>query len=141
MLHERNASLDTKRERWNQRRSLSCKKAAVRDMEKGTSIATRVRCVCNPKKGFFGREHEPRTSNHDNPPPFTARNKKAIHLRASAKPVGSAVLFLHEVAPHNAGWEDHTRLDRKGFGRNCRETAPIRQPAKSEHLALKTSIG
>ena len=34
---------------------------------------------------------------------FTTRNDKSIHLKASAKPVSSAVLLLYEVADKNVG--------------------------------------
>ena len=63
--------------------------------------------------------------------------KKQIHLRASAKPVRSALLLLREVAPKKMpDGDDHTRLVHKEFGQCCqvrRQQFPSR-PSQSRPL-------
>ena len=49
----------------------------------------------------------------------TAR-EKLVDLRAPAKPVSSAVLILHDVAPQKTLDDmDHTKLGHDVFGRSC----------------------
>ena len=69
--------------------------------------------------------------------------KECVHLRASAKPVSSAVLLLREVAPKSAGWPVSHVTGRTKFEKKVRRNvgnSPAHQLG-AFRLALKSSIG
>ena len=87
---------------------------------KGTSIATRVRCICNLKQGFFGRAHELRTLNHkNNPHPFTATKEKNNPSESFGHTNELSRAVALRGGPSKCRMaKHHTRLVHKEFGRN-----------------------